>query len=297
MLEEFAIQYASQSEDALGLIGLGLAVVGAVIAALVRQSRAELARAPYFVYSALIVFVVSAVGIIWLQATPAMTGGYLWLLVTISLGASIAGGYFLYRIAMARSRDAYGHSRKAFLAFIPIANFWLLLTRSKHEMSAHRAPSIALLSGGLGVLSGFVLLAATVGVNVYIEEQARMLEQQAQTDPVSQQAAIESMIRLHGLEETLHLMAAESQTPITVDDVTTLAGIEAAGTQLRRTYVVDLEGWSMTEEFRRSSRERICAWAAFEPILRAHGSIREAYVERSGRQIGSVTTTRDECMF
>ena len=297
MLEDLAIQYASQSEDTLGLIGLGLAVVGAVIAGLVRQSKAELARAPYFVYSALIVFVVSAGGIVWLQAIPAMTGGYLWLLMTISLAASIAGGYCLYRIAMARSRDAYGHSRMAFLAFIPIANFWLLLTRSKHEMSAHRAPTIALLSGGLGVLSGFLLLAATVGVSVYIEEQARMLEQQAQTDPVSQQAAIESMIRLHGLEETLHLMAAESQTPITVDEVTTLARIEAAGTQLRRMYVVDLEGWSMPEEFRRRSRDSICASAPFEPILRAHGSIREVYVERSGRQIGSVIVTHDECMF
>ena len=124
-----------------------------------------------------------------------------------------------------------------------------------------------------------------------------MLEQQAQIDPVSQQAAIESMIRLHGVEETLHLMAAESQTPIAVDEVTTLARIEAAGTQLRRTYVVDLEGWSISEEFRRRSRDSICASAPFEPILRAHGSIREIYVERSGRQIGSVIVTRDECTF
>ena len=225
-----------------------------------------------------------------------MTGGYLWLLMALSLAASIAGGYFLYRIAMARSRDAYGHSRMAFLAFIPIANFWLLLTPSKNEMSVNRASTIPLLSGGLGILSGFVLLASTIGVIVYIEEQARLLEQQAQTAPVSQQAAIESMIRSHGLEEALHLMAAESQTPITVDVVTTLARIEVAGTQLRRTYVVDLEGWSMTEEFRRRSRDSICAWAPFEPILRAHGSIREVHVERSGRQIGSVIVTRGECI-
>lgn len=142
-----------------------------------------------------------------------------------------------------------------------------------------------------------MLFAASVGVTVYIEEQGRRMEQQAQTEPASQQTGIEFMIRSNGLEETLQLMSAESQTPITVDDVTTLARIEADGTQLRRTYIVDLEGMTMTEEFRVGSRNGICAWPAFEPILRAGGSIREVYVERSGREIGAIMVTRDECGF
>ena len=91
------------------------------------------------------------------------------MLMIISLVSLIAAGYFLCRIAMARSRDAYGHGRMAFLAFIPYANFWLLLTPSKKAISANRAPTIPLLSGGLGVLTGFVLLAAGIGVGVYID--------------------------------------------------------------------------------------------------------------------------------
>ncbi len=179
--------------------------------------------------------------------------------MAISLTASIAGGYFFCRIAIARSHDAYGHGRMAFLAFIPIANFWLLLTPSKNVMSANRTPTIPLLSGGLGVVTGFVLLATAFGVTVYIEEQGRVMDSQTQIEPVSQQAVIDSMIRSNGLEETLRLVAAEAQTPITVDEVTTLARMEAAGTQLRRIYVVDLAGMRLTEEFAARSRNGICA--------------------------------------
>ena len=295
MLEDIALKFVNQSEDTLPLVFLGLVVVGAIIAAVVTRSETEIARAPYFAYDALIVFFFSAVQIVWLQSIPAVAGGYLWVLMLISFVASIAAGFLFCCIAMARSRDAYGHGRMAFLGFIPIAQLWLLFKPSKNEISANRAPSIRLLSGGLGILTGLVFLAASAGVTVYIEEQSRRIEQKAQGDPASQQASIELMIRSNGLDETLRLMAAEAQTPIMVDEVTTLVRIEGDGTQLRRTYVVDLEGMRMTDGFRAESRNGICAWPAFEPILRAGGSIREVYVERSGREIGAVMVTRQNC--
>ena len=295
LLEEIAIQFVNQSEDTLQQIGLGLTVIGAIVAALVTQSKTEIARAPYFAYSALIFLLVSAAQIVWLQALPAMTGGYLWVLMLISLTASVLGGFFFCRIAMARSREAYDHGRMAFLAFIPIANFWLLLTPSKNAVSANRAPTIPILSGGFGVLTGFVLMAAAIGVTVYIEEQARAIGQRAQTEPMSQQAGIDFLIRSNGLEGTLTMLADESQTPITVDNVTTLARIEAVGTQLRRTYIVDLEGMTMTEEFRQGSRNGICAHPPFMPLLRAGATIREVYLERSGREIGTITVAKEDC--
>ena len=114
---------------------------------------------------------------------------------------------------------------------------------------------------------------------------------------MSEHAWVDSMIRSNGLEDTLRLMAAETQTPITVDEVTTLARIEADWTQLRRTYIVDLEGMVMTEEFRSRILNGICAYPAFEPILRANGSFREVYVERDGHEVGAVMVTREECGF
>ena len=306
MLEDLAIQFVNQSEDTLTGIDVGLTIVGAVIAAIVTRSEVEIARAPYFAYTALIIFAVSAVQIVWLLVIPAVTGGYLWVLVAITLTAQIAAGYFYYRTAMGRSRDAYGHGSMAVIAFIPIANFWLFLIRSKNAKSAERLPTGPLLSGGLGVGTGFVVLAATIAMNIYIERRILAIEQQAQIEPVSEPAQIEpvseqefvdSLIRSEGLEEALRMLAAEAQTPITVDEVTTLARIEAAWTQLRRTYIVDLEGVTLTEEFSAGSRDGICAWSPFRPILQAGGSIRELYVERSGREIGAVMVTRTDCGF
>ena len=282
------------SEETIKQIGYGLVVVGAIIAGIVVRSRVEMARATYFAYSALVMFLVAAVQVVWLLSVPAMTGGYLWVLMAISLASWIASGYFLCGIAMARSRDARGNARMAFLAFIPIANFWLLFARSENEASTHHASTTPLFSGGLGVVTGFVLLAAAVGVSVYTNEQSRTLEQQALNDPVS---LIGIMIRSKGLEEALRLIAAESQTPIAVDEVTTLARIEAAGRRLQRTYLVDREGWKITEKFRTRVRDGICAFSAFQPILRAGGTIREVYTDRSGREIGAVMVMRDECGF
>ena len=129
-----------------------------------------------------------------------------------------------------------------------------------------------LLLGGFGVMTGLALFAATFGVRAYIELQDEaVFEEQFLADPGSQQALIETMIRAHGLEETLRLMAAETQLPSAIDDVTTLTTIEAAGLQLRRTYVLETEGMVMTETFRTNIHNAICAFPAFEPILRARG--------------------------
>lgn len=196
---------------------------------------------------------------------------------------------------MARSRDVHGHGRMAILAFIPIANFWLLFAPSKNEISPNRVPTIPLLTGGLGVLTGLVLFAAAIGVTVHIESQSRVMLQEVQTQPKAQQAGIESLIRSQGLEETLKQIAAAVETPTTIDSVTTLARIEAVGTQLRRTYIVDLDGMTITDDFRSSVRSTICAHDALISLLRAGATLREVYVEQGGRQIGSVMVTRHEC--
>lgn len=297
MFENIAINYLNQPEGTLNTIGYGLVIVGAVVAGITNRSNAELARVPYFAQSALIFLLVSAVQLVWLQTFPAMMGGYLWVLMAVSFAASMVGGYFFGKIAMARSRDAYGHGRMAALAFIPLANFWLLLKPSKNAVSANKIPTIPLLTGGLGILSGFAMLVAAVFVTVFVEQEATRLVEQAQTSPAAQQASIEFMLRSNGLEETLRLMAVDSQPSIVLDEVTTLARIEAVGSQLRRTYIVDLEGMTISNEFRAGSTNGICAHGPFIPLLQAGATIREVYVEQGGREIGAVIVTRTECGF
>ena len=299
MLEDLPVKFVVEAGDSFGLVGYGLFVAGAIVAAINVRSEAEIARASYFAYTAITVFAVSAVQIVWLLTAQAMTGGYLSLIVAVWFAAYVVGGYFFCGFAMARSRDAYGHPRMGFLAFIPIANFWLLLTSSKNKMSANRAPTIPLLSGGLGVLTGLVVMAATAGLNVYLEAQARTMEPAADVDPSSQLTSIEQLIRTEGLEGALRVMAAkaEADTPISIDDVTVLSRVEAHGIMLRRTYSVDLVETEITEEFRSMVRETVCDWPPFQALFRAGGAVQEIYVETTGRDIGGLTITQAECRY
>ncbi len=123
MLEDIAIQYVSQTEDSLRLISYVITIAGAVAAATFHKSSAELRRAPYFAYSGLLFFIAAASQLVWFGSISAMTGGFLWVLTLMDVIVGLGVGYAIGIIAMARSRDAFGHARMAALAFIPIANF------------------------------------------------------------------------------------------------------------------------------------------------------------------------------
>jgi len=289
LIEDVAIAYTSQAELTITLIGVAFGIVGAILAGFTNRSESELARAPYFVYSSLITFALSVVPIVWLLSVPALAGGYLWVLMVISFAAPMASGFSLSKIAIARSRDACGHGRRAVLAFMPFVNLWLFLAPSKNALSANRVPTIPLLTGGLGVLSGFALLVGAGLVSAFIEQET--------PNPASPQADIELMINSNGLEETLHRMAATSGAPIILDEVTTLARVEAVGTQLRRTYVVNLEDITISDDFRADTIRRICTYGTFVILLRAGAAIHEVYVRQDGQAIGDIMVARSACEF
>lgn len=297
MLEDVALQYVSQSEDDLRLISYGLVILGALSAAMTIRGKAELQRAPYFACSALLLFGGAALQFAWLGSLSAMAGGYLWALVSIDVISAVLIGYAFGVIALARSRDAFGHARYAALAFIPLANFVLLLKQSRNDLSASRIPTIPLLTGGLGVVSGLVALIASVALSVFLEWEIDRGIARAQTEPALQAAGIDFMVRTKGLDATLNAMAADSPTPIIIDEVTTLARVEAHGTQLRRTYLVDLDTVSVTETFRASVESSICAHRPFESLLKAGASFREIYAKVDGITFAEQVVTRENCDF
>lgn len=294
MLEEIALQYVNQSEDGLRLIGYGIVVVGAVLAGLTNKHRNELARAPYFAYSGLLFFVTSAAQLVWLGSVPAMTGGYLWVFMLVDVMVSLASGYGIGVVAMARSRDAYGHGRFAVLAFIPLANFWLLLTPSKTDLSANRTPTIPLLTGGLGVVTGFVLLFAGIGLASFIRLEGERMAQAARNDPAMQEMGVDFMIQADGLEATLRQMAAEVPSR-KVDETTTLLRVEARATTLRYVYQVDTDAQNLPASVRRGLTNHNCTYEALAPVIQAGATIEHFYGRTDGIELGTVTITQTIC--
>lgn len=296
MLEEIALQYVNQSEDSLRLIGYGITVAGAVIAAVFNKSQAELQRAPYFAYSGLLLLIVAAGQLVWLGSIPAMIGHYLWVFMSIDVAVGLVAGYGYGVIAKARSRDAYGHARMAFLALIPFANFWLLLTPSKNSMSANRAPTIALLTGGLGVLTGFILFGVGIALSAFVKVEGERMAAEAQSDPAMQQAGIDMMLRVQGLEQTLAMMAAEVP-PQRVDEVTALLRVSSEGTTLRYQYEVTSGAAVLPMSLRVGLVQHNCTNEAMRLLIQGGATIQHVYVSPDGREIGTVDVTRSLCGY
>lgn len=296
MMEKLAIQYVSQTEDSLRLISYGIILAGALVAAIIHKSTAELRRAPYFAYCGVLFLIGAASQLVWLSTVSAMTGGFLWVLMLVDVVVGVGAGYALGIIAMARSRDAYGHPRMAVLAFIPFANFWLLLTPSKNEVSAHRAPTIPLLTGALGVFTGLVLLFSGGALRVFIKEEMSHRIAEAEDDPAIQRAGIDMMLRVRGIEETLRQIASEVLWE-RVDDTTTLLRVVADGTTLRYVYEVSTNPDALPMSMRIGLVQRNCNYGALRPLIEAGATIEHSYHRTDGVEIGVVTVTREICGY
>ncbi|KHQ54496.1 hypothetical protein [Mameliella alba] len=296
MLEDLAIQYVSQSEDSLRMISYGITIAGAVVAPFFHKSTAELQRAPYFAFSGLLFFIAATSQLVWFGSISAMTGGFLWVLMLVDVIVGLGVGYAFGIIAKARSRDAYGHARMAILAFIPIANFWLLLTPSKNDMSLNRAPTIPLLKGGLGVLTGFVLLFAGVALGAFIQVETNRMVAVAENDPAMQRAGIDMMLRGKGLEETLRQIAAEVPSK-RVDETTTLHRVLGDGTTLRFVYEVSTNPDALPVSMRMGLVQHNCTYEALRPVIEAGAKVEHVYQRSDGSEIGVVTITRDKCGY
>ena len=288
-MEELAFQYATLSESNPRGVSWVITVIGAVVAAFTTRSASELQRAGYFALSGLfflLMAVVSMGAITFL--VQAIVGGFFWVVVGLEILVTLVFGFFLGRIAMARSRDAYGHGRAAALAFIPLANLWLLFTPSKNEISANRVPTIPLLSGGLGVLSGLVMLTAGVAISAYSGVEA---------ERAIEEATAAGRFNERFLGQTLERMAAELATPMTVDEVTTLVRMEANGHTLRYVYELSSDPDALRISMRTGLVQQNCTYEALRPVIEAGATIEHLYLRTDGTEVGTVAVRREICGY
>ena len=147
MLEYMALAATEWSETASYVVNYLLLIIGGLIGGFTNRSELSLTRAPYFAQSAVILICTSLVSVLMLPfLIPAMRGGFLWVVLLAEFGALVAAGFWFARIAIARSRDAYGTGDRAALAFIPLANLWLLFTPSRSteaELMARPEPALS----------------------------------------------------------------------------------------------------------------------------------------------------------
>lgn len=98
------------------------------------------------------------------------------------------------------------------------------------------------------------------------------------------------------LENTLVRVAQNAKTPMEIFEQTTVTDVEAVGTQLRMTALVDRKGASITENGRQRIVRDICQSSA--PLLQAGATIRIDFFEKNtsrARPFDTVTANRRDC--
>ena len=223
-------------------------------------------------------------------------GGYLWALVAFDTVSTFLIGYIFVIIAMARSRDAFGHGRFAVFGFIPIANLVLFLRHSIFPAEEMRVPMPRFMTGWFGVISGFTMLALAGLFVVSLNEIVSLGLANDKTDPVAARLQMEALIRANGLEATLNMLASGPAPPTAKDDIAVLTRLSANGTQLQRIYVVASEKFALADEYRKSIEHLICNSDLFEPLLKAGASVKEIYLNRDGSEFGSHGVVWGSCV-
>lgn len=98
------------------------------------------------------------------------------------------------------------------------------------------------------------------------------------------------------LEATLIRVAQNAKTPMEIFDQTTVSKVEAVGSQLVLTALVDRKGATITESGRQTIVRDICASSG--PLLQAGATVRINFFEsgaRNARAFDSVVATRGQC--
>lgn len=215
-----------------------------------------------------------------------LVAGYSWSNVLIQLATPFAAGLIVARLSVARSRDAYGHGRMAFLGFIPLANFVLFLAPSRAEGSEKRVRTTSLLSGGLGVLAGLAFLVSGWMLSAHTaDEGMRRVEVAASTGVLTRAF----------LQDALEAAAAEYDTPMEVDEVTTLLRVEATDHELRHVYEVDAPLDGLDPAYRQDLIEQTCSIDGWSEVIEAGAVIKFMYVRRDGTEIDMVEVSEATC--
>lgn len=295
MVEDFAWTLSVHIEAHPRVAAYLLILLGACLATVLDRSTLEMERAPYFALAALILILSNFSRGIWFAAHGAIVGGYLSLIVAADVVRLIAIGYMFGAIAMARSRNAYGHSGRAFLAFIPVANLWLLFTPPRNE-AQDKARSFRLLSGEVGVIVGIVLWLVAFGTGNLMARGVERFIATISEDPQVARVQLVQTIRIKGIRAAIKQSVDSVKTPVDVDDLVTLTKIAADDVTVRYTYgIKDADAEFDIEDLQRLTAEHNCGDSLSRVLLDAGARLQHIYLHKDGSEIANFSVAQSAC--
>ncbi|CAI9417186.1 hypothetical protein ANOBCDAF_03912 [Pleomorphomonas sp. T1.2MG-36] len=288
-MEELAVKVVISGPYNLVSYGLLPFVAGALAAIFVPKSELRLARGTY-------VFAIGLAGLVhalcffsWAHTAEAIVAGRAWMLMLDAASAWFALGLVLALLAVARSYDAYGHAQGAVLAFIPIANLWLIFSRSRDKSGAV-FPWFA--KGFVGVVLGLVLATSGNAVTKQILEDRVSSILDSKTFPGETYAQF--LVNNWGLRDALDNIFNFDGKPFDVDFTTTLVDMDVEGTTVSFFYRLGALG-TMFGVSESSIKANACDTPLVLTLLRAGATFKHVFKDKNGRDVSVVTVRRGDC--
>ncbi|WP_417469810.1 hypothetical protein [Maricaulis sp.] len=266
-----------------------LSAVSAIL--LVGKTSFRMRREQFFAHSSGVGLAAALLAGVWRSPLTLYSNDGIDLAVALTImGFGLLGGW-LGLVGVARSYDAFGSKRWAFLAFVPLVNFILIFVPSRvrsNTVDRHRV-SYELVAIGLV----FVVVAnwAATATNRRIDTSLDSIGSSSS----AQATVLAWQIRRYGLPDALTLLASYHDEVRRIDAVTELSSISAEGTVLIRHYTVSSDSIVLPFSFTETVRNTVCQSEQFLPIYAAGGTVREQYQRRSGENLVVIDISTELC--
>lgn len=295
-LENLAMYYLVFAEEFEKLYSVLIMYGSALFFGLVKSVTFRMQRSTYILNLGLIVFAVSVTQLLWLLLIPAISGNFLSVLVLIDIIVLILAGYAYVVIAKARSNDAYGHTRYAWLAFVPFAALWLWFKPSKGIFIA-KMPKI--FTGVTAVILGIVLSITGRGIGFGLEH---FFNDYVASNTSNEEANkvynryVSHYILKGDFEEAMIFTRNWEPIGAQIDEITILQYVDVSNMTMVYGYrVTDEKLTGMTQEHKIKLTGIICD--TYTKLLDADVTIVWQYFSKSKPDIARVVGNSEVCGF
>lgn len=291
-MNQFFASILVLEEGQLILLAFVLMLVGAGLCAALVTVNSVFRRVIYFAYVAGVTTALTVSQFGWVLVPQAAEAGFLWAVVSLTLGAFVAYGAVSYYGAAARSRHVSGDTSKAWLGFVPFANLWLLFAPGQKttEDIAPRSAAARFIADPAIVIGSLFLLAITQTIDLMSEDTPYY----DVADSPELMSMISESMRLDEFfqrEATL----TRPELPIEVDAITRWTGIEANGETLSFVYTLTEEIGGMRPDFKDTIASQFCAEDVYGGEIARGGIIRVIYNQPSGARVATYDVSSADC--
>lgn len=289
---ERALHFLILPDSRIWLASLALMMLGGLGSAAFR-SKGTLRRAPYFLGNCGLVLVATMSWALLIPTTVLVTNGHMGFMVALWALVQVACGAMLWRLSARRSREVHGHAKAAPLAFVPVANLWLLVAPPlgwKERGAVVRSSFSA--SKAVSVVVGVALLGGSYWIAEQIEEgTSRGLLQ----DGVPSDLWIRFVINKDGIETVLKGVAGAGSSAPRPGEPFTQSRIQAAGLHLYETWIANELNSRFSEKQLAQLTDYHCSVVDDVSLMNAGAILQHVYVARSGRRLGTIKVSKEVC--